>query len=60
MPQKGQASVTLSEKLVDMLKPIADSNSRSLAGLVKLCIVARFGTNQERKQAEKVLGMLIK
>ena len=60
MPKKGQISVTLNGKIVDVIVPIADKNSRSVAGIVKLCIEYQFGSKDKKIKAKNVLESLVK
>lgn len=60
MPKKGQISITLNGKITDIIKPIADKNGRSVAGLAKLCIEYQFGDKAKKTKAKNILESLVK
>ena len=55
MPQEGQRTVTLNERDVSMIDPIAEKEKRSVSSIVKLCILAQFGSKQEQREALELL-----
>lgn len=60
MPKKGQTSITLNDKITNVIGPIADKNGRSVAGLVKLCIEYQFGDKAKKTKAKNILENLVK
>lgn len=60
MPKKGQTSITLNDKIIEMLEPIADKNGRSITGLIRLCIDYQFGNKEKKTKAKNILENLVK
>jgi len=58
MPQKGQKTVTLSEKNIPKkLTTVVNDYDQSFAGLITYCIWLQFGTSKQKQQAKKILGL---